>query len=242
MWRSLLTPLVRPKKVKFAWGNGKWPLRSQRSGSGHVRWTANEDRKLIELRQKGLPWSQITDIMSHRSLVGLLARFQVLNPGNIPPQPRANVTLRNWSTQEEELLLEMVQQGLTCADMASRLPGRTYYPIKGHLAARDTWTSGHRQKRRIYADAEIQRMIHMKLKEARTFKEIALEFKVSQYSIAEIWQIRCLPLVSKEAREMISLQRHWSPKETDRLLRLHRKGTLSTSEAALQFPSKSLYR
>lgn len=241
MWRSLLTSLVRPKKVTFAWGNGSCPLRNQRSGSNYARWTADEDRKLIELRQQGLQFSQITDIMSNRTLAALVARFNILKPGKIVrPQPRANAIVRHWSPQEEELMLEMLQQGLTRADMMNRLPGRTYNSIRCHLAARETWTPGHRQKNRIYKDAEIQRMIHMRLKEARSFKEIALEFKVHQRSVSEAWYSRCLPLVSEEAREMIRLQRIWSPKEIDHLLRLHRKGTLTTREAALQFPSKSM--
>jgi hypothetical protein len=83
-------------------------------------------------------------------------------------------------------------------------------------------------------------MIHMRLKEVRSFKEIALEFNSSQQSITEVWRARCLRLVPKEAQELIKMHRLWSQKETDHLLKLHREGTLSTRDVALQFPSKSL--
>jgi transposase len=240
MWRSLLTSLVRPKKVTFAWGNGTCPLRSQRPGSSYARWTADEDRKLVELRQQGLEFSQVANMMSNRSLVAIINRFGKVKPGSVTPQSRSKATPRLWSPQEEALLLEMVQQGVSHHDMANRLPGRSYPSIKCHLANRETWTSGQRQKHRTYTDAELQRMIHMRLKEARSFKEIALEFNCSQQSVTEVWRARCLRLIPEEAQELIKMHRLWSQKETDHLIKLHRKGTLSTRDVALQFPSKSL--
>jgi transposase-like protein len=178
-------------------------------------------------------------MMSNRSLVAIQNRFRKVNPGGTP-QSRSKATHRRWSPQEEALLLEMVQQGVSHHDMASRLPGRSYPSIKCHLANRETWTSGQRQKRRTYTNAELQRMIHMRLKEARSFKEIALEFKLSQQSITDVWRTRCLRLVPKEAQELIKVHRLWSQKETDHLMKLHREGNLSTRDVALQFPSKSL--
>jgi len=242
MWRSLLTSLVRPRKVSLAWGSGKCSPLSQRFESRSAHWTADEDRKLTELRQQGWEYSKIASVISDRSLTAVVRRSNILKLEKTARQPRAKTTPRSWSAQEEAFLLEMMQQGLTSYEMAACLPGRTFYSIEKHIANRETWTSGQRRKNRSYADADIQRMIHMRLEEARTYRQIAHEFKCSRESVIELWHGRCLPLVSKEAQELISIrtQRLWSQKENDHLLNLHRKGVLSIRDAALQFPSKSL--
>jgi len=211
-----------------------------RAVSKTTPWTADEDHRLRELCHQGLPREQISGTMDKRSLSAVKKRCKDLKIALPPGQKKERRMAPRWSPQETALLFELKEQGLTHEQIASHFPKRSYYAVNNHLLNCESRTLGHQQQRQTYTRADLECIIHMRVKEAMSLAEIASELECSLYSITEVWRSRCVPLLSEETLRLVESYRVWTPKEEEHLLELHRKGTLSTRHAALRFPSKTM--
>jgi hypothetical protein len=90
-----------------------------------------------------------------------------------------------------------------------------------------------------FTEEDVQRVVEMRMKEDKTYGEIASELNCSTNTVEYVWRSRCRNLVSDEVRESIRRHRRWSPNEEQHLLELQRRGSISIPDAARQFPSKT---
>jgi hypothetical protein len=241
MWLSLAS-LGKPGVLSNIVCN--WNRSLHRHLSGQIRakrrgpWTEDEDRRLLELRRQGLNTGRIVNEMDNRTFRSIDSRVRALAGGIAP---RTERTLRSWSMEEEALLAEKYQQGLSRQQLCSYLPGRTFHAICSKLVtmSRRIPIQKNPKRRRKPTDEDVQRMIHMRVKEAKSLQEIAAEFDRSWHSVKSMWQLRCVPIISQAAWDAVRSHRLWTPEETKHLFELHRRGTMTRREIALHFPSKS---
>ena len=137
-------------------------------------------------------------------------------------------------------MLEKLEQGLTPLQMMNFFPGRTYSSVNIHTQRLRSWYTGQQEKLKNPADPRIQRIIDMRVKEAKNCQEIASELGLKYEKVHHLWATQCMKMVTKEMLDQIYLQTNWSPAEIEHLVELHRRATLCTRDAALQFPSKTL--
>ena len=166
-------------------------------------------------------------------------RFNVLRTGGKPPRAESEkATSYLWTAEEEALVQEKRRQGLSIYEIASYVPHRGYNAVKKHLKRLPSWPVSQRRGKQ-FTEEELQRIVETRLKEDKTYFEIAVEMECSLEMLETLWRTRCRDLVSKEMQESIRRHRHWTPSEEQHLQELHRRGKLNISDAALQFPSKS---
>jgi len=141
--------------------------------------------------------------------------------------------------EESTLLQEKHRQGLEPGHIMRHLPGRSKRSIVVRLSRLKLRRAAQEQECDEFADGEVQRIIDMRLKEAKTLSEIASEFKSSTYQIEYLWETRCLRILSEEDISSVRWQTKWTPNELEHLFELHRRGTLCLRDVFLQFPSKT---
>ena len=204
-------------------------------------WTADEDSKLMELRRQGTSMQHIAKEMIGRTFMAIETRIMVLNTGKVSQKKKDTSRSPIWTPEENALLLEKLQQGLLYRQIASFFPGRTYHAVTTHLQNRERWASPQSRRYQRWTDAELQRIIDMRTKEAKTLTEIAAAFNCTFPAIAGAWRLRCERLISKEAHDSIQRQTLWTPIEEEHLQELHRreKEKMHVDCVALHFPSKT---
>jgi hypothetical protein len=94
-----------------------------------------------------------------------------------------------------------------------------------------------RQVKPSITDETIQRFIGLRL-EGRSMSEVAVILSYPRSRLYNLWIRRCLPLLSKDAREEILAQNYWNAKETKHLVELQDRG-MKIPDVCLQFPSKT---
>lgn len=177
------------------------------------------------------------DEIPNHSYSSCEVRLRLLRAGI---QPEGKAERRRWTAEEDALLLEKYRQGLTHHQIAACFPDRNYFAVSRHTTFLTSWTTPQStDDLRDFTDAQIQRIIDMKLKEAKTLHEIALELKTSALRVVTLWRYQCAPRISQDMKDTLARRRVWTSHEAEHLLELHRRGTLCAKDAALQFPSKT---
>lgn len=246
MWLSVFAPLGRPSKFYGILCNGKCSLRRQSTRSfgreprTQNRWTTEENRKVEDLVKQGLQLSGIVNEMKGRTYPSVLQRVRKVKLGLTLRDEKTQRKIRPWSAEEDALMLEKLEQGLTPLQMMNFFPGRTYSSVNIHTQRLRSWYTGQQEKLKNPADPRIQRIIDMRVKEAKNCQEIASELGLKYEKVHHLWATQCMKMVTKEMLDQIYLQTNWSPAEIEHLVELHRRATLCTRDAALQFPSKTL--
>jgi len=246
MWLSVFAPLRRPSKFYGILCNGKCSLRRQSTRSfgreprTQNRWTTEENRKVEDLVKQGLQLSGIVNEMKGRTYPSVLQRVRKVKLGLTLRDEKTQRKIRPWSAEEDALMLEKLEQGLTPLQIMNFFPGRTYSSVNIHTQRLRSWYTGQQEKLKNPADPRIQRIIDMRVKEAKNCQEIASELGLKYEKVHHLWATQCMKMVTKEMLDQIYLQTNWSPAEIEHLVELHRRATLCTRDAALQFPSKTL--
>lgn len=208
--------------------------------SGTTPWTLDEDRKLEELYRKGLKLGQIISEMGNRTYGSCVMRLRTIQGGYTRPK-EGKMAYRHWTAEEEALLLEKQRQGLPFHQIATYFPGRNTVGVSKRLQNLKSWNTTEKPTELMgSSDAVAQRMIDMRLKEAKTIMEIAAELKTSFAIVEMFWQRQCVPKLSNEMQDTLKWRKAWKPVEMKHLLELHRRGTLCIRDVALQFPTKTL--
>lgn len=137
-------------------------------------------------------------------------------------------------------MFEKLEQGLRPSEMMGFFPDRTYASVNGHTQRLGAWNSGRRDKLKTDSDPLIQRIIDMRVKEAKYCQEIASELGIKYGKVFNLWETRCVKMLSKEMLDQVYVRNNWSPNEIEHLYELHRRATLCSRDAALHFPSRTL--
>lgn len=238
---------------------GKSSIRRQSSGTKRVLrpWNHDEDHKLTNLRRNGFSLGQISAEMN-RSYLSIENRLITLRRGDDKREARVTsdpdtspITRKKrgqtlWSAEEVALLREKHDQGLSQLQIASFFPTRSLSSVRGRINDMTSTSYDHQlkvqgrlQHKRTFTDAQVQRVIDLRLKEAKTLIEIAPEFNCTHRAVSHLWRTRCLPIMSDMERDICYGYKAWTPEEVKHLFELQRRGTMSTSDAALHFPSKT---
>ena len=149
-----------------------------------------------------------------------------------------------WTPEEDAMLLEKARQGLSQLEISHYVPGRSIdaiaYRLRNLRFAEEMATQSAKPPR--ITDADLQRIIDMRLNEHMTFLEISMRLGRSYDSIRAVWSARCRPLLSREANDSIRAVSGnlWLPNEVEHLVELYNQGKLSKKEMALHFPSRTL--
>jgi hypothetical protein len=179
----------------------------------------------------------------NRSYGSISKRLSVLHGGTVPKTNKRKL----WSVEEEAFLWEKHQQGLTRVEIATCFPGRTFNSIDHRVSRLKSLTEGQRQTAlqsrqqefRELTGVHVERVVDMRLREAKSYEEIAIELGCSVQQVDTFWYRHCQPTLSEEARESIRRQRGWTLQEMEHLKELYRCGTMQRREVVLQFPSKT---
>jgi DNA-binding transcriptional MerR regulator len=196
--------------------------------NGYRKWSPEEDAKILELHQQGLKTADIRRQMHDRNHMSVSLRLRALECG-------ATGDLGHWTTQEDAILSEMRQKGMSHAEISKCLPGRSWAAVKNRVSYLVYPKGG---KKRPYTAEDIQRIIDMRIKDYKGSVEIAKELNRSRASIEQFWKVTCSKLLTKEEAESLRLRDRWSENEVKRLWELHSR-YMTRGDMALQFPSKS---
>ncbi|KAM0705338.1 hypothetical protein Q7P35_008128 [Cladosporium inversicolor] len=177
--------------------------------------------------------------LEDRSYMAIQNRLKEFKTGLTPQEAGMGRKRRAWSAEEKTLLLEKQQQGLKLGGIASNFPDRSYSSVKQRLHRLHLWPDAPKSTANNFPKELTQRIIDMRLKEAKSLAEIAPEFKCTQKLIDYLWAQRCVKMLSREELDSVHRHRNWTPHEWKRLLELHHQGTLCVQDVALQFPSKT---
>jgi hypothetical protein len=127
--------------------------------------------------------------------------------------------------------------------ITKHLPSRGWGAISMRMGAiaHDAGTSPlkNRRQNRVWSDADLRRMIEMRVVERKTELEIATEFDISWKSVRGIWWNRCTKMLSQADILSLQTQRQWTPAEVHHLAELYTRTTIRTKNLALHFPSKT---
>jgi len=237
MWFSLASFGI--KRFPSILGNyGKSSLRQQSSGTSPPRvyktWTNGEDQKLKELCLQGFTVHQIGAELN-RSYSSISDRIGRLKREDITHTKEKN-KVNSWTTEEDALLSEKYQQGLSRKQISQLFPERTYNAV----SIRFTRLMGRQRaaQKPKHSDEFVQRLIDLRLKGGKTYAELAVDLNCSQRTLEELWTKHCVSKLSTEEQESIRLQYKWTPQEMKHLLELHHRGMM-IRDVTLQFPSKS---
>jgi hypothetical protein len=218
---------------------------SSRHKSSVNYWKPEEDKKLMEIYEQAVnersDWAAFAaSKLGGRTVRAVAKRIRLLRHGTpVYNQRRSN---KRWSELEDSILREKLQQGLSLAETLQYLPGRSIDSIKHRtevvFSITDT-TTANRVRQKDFTDDQIQRAIHMRLKERKHLSEIATEFRFSLPTARRLWRYRCIPLLSEDVLDSIQLEGHWSHEESLHLRELYTQTELCVSDIALHFPSRT---
>ena len=218
---------------------------SSRHKSSVNYWKPEEDKKLMEIYEQAVnersDWAAFAaSKLGGRTVQAVTKRIYLLRHGTpVYNQRRSN---KRWSELEDSILREKLQQGLTLVEILEYLPGRSFdsinYRAEVVFSITDT-TTANRVRQKDFTDDQIQRAIHMRLKERKHMSEIATEFRCSLQTARSLWKNRCIPLLSEDVIDSIQLDGHWSHEESLHLRELYTQTELCRSDIALHFPSRN---
>lgn len=238
MW-FLFAPLGKPNRFSSILGNYWKGATHRHSSQSTRRWTEEQDHKLISLFQRGLKVAQIAKELDGHSINSCRWRLSALKGGLRAPVDGEPDRRRRWTPEEDALLQEKRQQGLSVTDIASHSSSdRSYSSVAKRLQRLSTWPVSRRHIS-DFTGEDLQRVIEMRLKEAKTNEEIAHEMQCAPETAVNLWRYRCRRLISKETRDSIYWQTKWTPNEEEHLLELQRRGTMTCPDAALHFPCRT---
>lgn len=245
MWFSLASLGISRRFPGILCEYGNSSLRRQLFGTSFAvqrRWNADEDDRLKELCLQGFTYQQIGAELnrSHSSLDGRIRKIKLDAVSHTKKSE-----CKFWNAEEDALLLEKFEQGMSRKELTNLFPGQTYCSVRARLRTVRLAAYGHEEllneslwQRFKYTDMFIQRLKHLRLKEAKTFAEIAVDLNCASRPLKALWARRVRPFLSKEERESLHAQLKWTPEETKHLLELQHRGTM-IDDVFLQFPSRS---
>jgi transposase-like protein len=175
--------------------------------------------------------------LGNRSSTSVEARMRRLTSG-------LSHTSALWTKDEDEVIREMRRQGHKAKEITKYLPSRGLGAINSRMRAiarsAGTRSLTNRRPPRVWSDADVQRMIEMRVVERKSEMEIAKELDTSWGSMRGVWWARCVKLIPRADLISLHARRRWNPAEKKHLAELYIRTTITPNDLALHFPSKTL--
>lgn len=150
-----------------------------------------------------------------------------------------SLTRHRWTAAEDAVVIERVRQGHSAREISERLAERSLGAVENRMLQLRAVRTRHQVTRiSLTTDAQIQQIIDMRLKERKSFVEVAAELGCGYSAARRFWQKRCVQLLSKEELAFISSRDYWTPAEVKHLTELYTRTKIRRPDAALHFPSK----
>ena len=92
------------------------------------RFSDIENELLLELRKANMPWDEMVEWFSERSMRTLQYQYRALKSST----PKRAASPRLWTPEEEKKLLELGDRGFSWEEMAKFIPGRTPFAVREH--------------------------------------------------------------------------------------------------------------
>jgi transposase-like protein len=199
------------------------------------RWTAEESRKLVELYQKGVSTTQISEQLGRN-------RTSVVNRRILIRNGKSEISSRKpWTAEEGSILLAKRQAGCRFKDMV--LPGRSTQACQQRcniIRNLERVEGKHPAKSgKLFTHAELQRIIDLRVNERKSTADIGEELGRTEHSIKKVWHNRCKRMVPQKVLQRMRPINAWSSEDDDRLVTLYSKG-MKLDELKLHFPEKSV--
>lgn len=171
-------------------------------------WTPEEDQKLLALHQQGLRAQEIASQMQNRNRGQVHWRLRALRENLTPFEP-----VNTWKPQEDAILLENLRAGLSLAQIARNLPGRTRNAIQTR-----SWYVYPGRSGRAWTVAEKQRVIDLVMTERLPFKDVAQALQRPLSSVYKVWY------QTQQGRDLLDTPGiRWSPADKQRVLDMRGK-------------------
>ena len=134
--RPFLTRLHRADNVKYSKRDISGPQSAQWNSSvpklrkrGGRRWSGDEEELLLRLRRENKPWDEVLEQFPDRTYGSLNNKYYELTRDPSTPKQEAP---EPWTPEEEELLFDLLDAGLTWEEMAEYFTGRSAGAIQNH--------------------------------------------------------------------------------------------------------------
>jgi len=198
-------------------------------------WSPEESRRLLELFHKGISAPQIAKEFGHRNLLSIKNKLRALRDGSLKPSSRAP-----WTAEEDSILLAERQAGYAFKDIY--IPGRSHVAMQKRwslcLDAKRVKTAASRSRRKV-TDADVERIIDLRINERKSMRDIAVMMERSERSITYTWYLRCKHLVPEEVLKGLRPSSGWTAKDDDLLIKLYNEGR-KMSDINAHFPNKTV--
>ena len=132
------------------------------------RWTAGEEKRLLELRGEGKSWNELIEYFPGRTWRALQTKYSDLT-GNPSALTRRVVP---WTPEENKRVLELVEAGKSWNEIAEDLPGRTVRAIRQQYRHLTKGTLAPKKVHKQYT-AEEDKVIIKALEEGKNWTEIS---------------------------------------------------------------------
>ena len=87
------------------------------------RWRPDEEDRLVELRNQGKSWEEISASFPDRSWGAMKVKYYSLTGQSAPTSKRKKG--KPWTSAEDKRMLKLLKDGLTWDEIAAKLPGRS---------------------------------------------------------------------------------------------------------------------
>lgn len=232
------TPVTHQKPRQALGGLGQRRMFSSSSYALSKYWSAEEDRKLLELQQQGSTHRDIAKMLEGRTIPSVRSRLNVLRVGLTAPKRG------KWTLLEDATILEKRRQGLTYPEISRYLPERRLDSIihRAKVLHLEEEMGRNPAKSLRPTSDEIQHVIQIRTNERKTLREIATQLGRSYEDTQHVWSYYCSPLLSKKALRAIyaASKNSWTTNEVNHLIKIYNRGKLPQKEMALHFPSRTL--
>lgn len=141
--------------------------------------SAEEDKLLLELDKKGVPWKDRLRFFENRTLPAIQSRFVKITPLRSP-------ALRKYTPEEDGLLREAIESGKTVEEI-SQLLGKKPLSVKRRIIKLEELGQldppPQTAHKRSYTDAEFELMHEMR-KKKMTWKDITAKYFPGRSNLA----------------------------------------------------------
>lgn len=96
---------------------------------GGRRWSGDEEELLLKLRRENKPWDEILEQFPDRTYISLTGKYFQLTKDPSKPKQEAP---EPWTPEEEELLFDLLDAGLSWEEMAEYFTGRSAAAVNNH--------------------------------------------------------------------------------------------------------------
>ena len=133
-------------------------------------YTPEEVELLLELREQGMTWKEISKSFPGREWQSLKDKHRrVLREQEMGKSPRL------WTSEEEELLLKLVEPDKSWGEIAESLPGRTPKAVRQHYKILNDGSLAPKKVRLLYTAEEDKLLLKLK-KADMPWKEMPAHF------------------------------------------------------------------